>query len=82
MSGLQLKLPTSFTDTTRAILRDDPVLAAGSLLLLDYAHPARPLAAGVPANGALLPNLAFSTAAAMIGGTLAATELDPVVTPA
>lgn len=76
MSGLKLVVPTTFTDATLPILRDDPVLTAGSLILLDPAHPARPLAAGVPASGGLIPNLAWVEAAATIGGNPAQATLD------
>lgn len=57
MSGLKLKLPTSFTDTSLPTLKLDPLLNSGSLILIEPAHTANPFA-GVPTNGAILPNLA------------------------
>jgi hypothetical protein len=68
MSGLKLVIPTSFTDNTLPMLRDDPVFpAAGAMLLLEPAHPANPIAAGVPADNTAVPNLAATQAAAMLG---------------
>lgn len=66
MSGLKLTIPTSFTDATLPILRDDPVLFAGSLALIEPAHAAAPLA-GMPADGAFVPNIAHKEAAAALG---------------
>lgn len=66
MSGLKLVLPTSFTDTSLPVLRDDPLLTAGSLALIEPAHPANPLV-GVPATAALIPNIAHQESAAALG---------------
>jgi hypothetical protein len=76
MPGLKLVLPTAFTDTSLPVLRDDPVLTAGSLLLIEPAHPARPMAAGIPAHGSAVPNIAHAEAAALIGGSPALGTLD------
>lgn len=45
----------------------DPVLNAGSLILVEPAHPFQQWGAGVPASGAVLPNLAEESAAALYG---------------
>ncbi|WP_458116961.1 hypothetical protein [Arthrobacter sp. D2-10] len=70
MSGLKLVLPTTFTDVSLPVLRDDPVLSNGSLLLLDPSHPAAPWAAGVPASGSLLNNVASAEAESLLSGDL------------
>lgn len=77
MSGLKLVIPTTFTDNTLPILRDDPVLNAGSLMMLEPNHPARPLAAGMPANNGLIPNIAHKELNAILGGTYNVGDLDP-----
>lgn len=67
MSGLKITIPMAFTDTSLPILRDDPVLpSSGALMLIDMSHPASPVS-GVPADQALLPNLAGPQAAALLG---------------
>jgi hypothetical protein len=71
MSGLRLTLPLAFTDTSLAILRDDPILAAGSLALYELGHPLTNIT-GVPANGALIPNIAVKEAQALIPAATAA----------
>lgn len=68
MSGLKLVVPTSFTDTSLPILRDDPLLTAGSLALVELAHPANPFN-GVPLDGAALPNIAHAEGASTLGVT-------------
>lgn len=68
MSGLKLVIPTSFTDLTLPVLRDDPLLTAGSIALIEPAHPASPFA-GVPVNGSIIPNIAHAEAAATLGVT-------------
>ncbi|RKE50308.1 hypothetical protein [Sphingomonas sp. PP-CC-1A-547] len=67
MSGLKIVVPTTFTDTTLPILRDDAILTPGSIVLIDFAHSANPLAAGVPATGSSIPNIAWKEAAAAYG---------------
>jgi hypothetical protein len=67
MAGKKIVLPTTFSDNGLPILRDDPILSSGSLMLLDAAHTASPWAAGVPAHNALLPNLASDSAMAILG---------------
>lgn len=71
MTGLKIVIPTTFTDATLPVLRDDPILpAAGALALYEPGHPINPLV-GVPANAALLPNLALPQAQALTGATAA-----------
>jgi len=79
MSGLKLVLPSAFTDTTMPILRDDPVLTAGSLMLIEANHPARPMGAGV-ANGLAVPNIAHKEASALLGGNYTVGQLDNTLT--
>ncbi|MDI3259704.1 MAG: hypothetical protein QJR02_08410 [Sinobacteraceae bacterium] len=66
-TGLKIKLPVAFTDTSLPILYDDALMSAGTLMLADPMHSAAPWAAGVPAANAPLPNIAWSAAAALIG---------------
>lgn len=67
--GLGISLPVEVTDTDYPweVLRDDPRLRAGSLVLVDPAHPANSWDSGVPANGALVPNLAWREAKTVLG---------------
>jgi hypothetical protein len=67
MTGMKIVLPTTFSDPSLPVLRDDPILTAGSLLLVDPAHPAKQWPAGVPANNGTVPNLAWKEAVAAIG---------------
>ena len=65
--GLKLVIPgAAFTDPTLPILRADPILTTGSLLLLDFGRDYT-LAPGTPANGATLGNIAWAEAIAAIG---------------
>lgn len=56
-----------FTNPNMPYIYNDPVISKGTLVLVDMAHPAQPAAAGIPANGALLPNIAWKTAQRIIG---------------
>ena len=77
MSGLKLTIPTTFTNPNLKYLRDDPVLPnTGAMMLIDPTHPASAWAAGVPADQALLPNLASSQLQALLGSSAAA-DLQP-----
>lgn len=68
MTGLKIVLPSAFTDISGlSVLRDDARLTAGSLVLIDPAHPADPWAAGTPADADTVPNIAWKEAAAVIG---------------
>ncbi|MGP5446153.1 hypothetical protein, partial [Pseudomonas helleri] len=55
-----------FTDTSLPVLRDDPLLSSGSLILVDAGHTKGRLS-GVPSNGALVNNIAGSIAAEIVG---------------
>lgn len=73
-NGLQVKIPSAFTDTTLPILREDLVIpttiATGVLALLEMNHSFSPAGSGV-ASGLMIPNIAWQEAAALIGsGTL------------
>lgn len=67
MAGLGIIIPRSGTGPV--VPEIDSRLHAGSLLLLDVMHSSDPLPAGVPADAALMPNIAHAQAAAAIGGT-------------
>lgn len=71
MAGQRYSINAAVTDTTLPIGYDDALMSAGSLLLCDLNHSTRPLASGVPANAATLPNLADSVAAGVMGTTAA-----------
>lgn len=65
--GLKIKLPEPFTDTTLPVLREDSLMNDGSLLLIDFGREATAPRSSVPAHNANLGNLAWQTAAAVIG---------------
>ena len=65
---------TTITDLTAPVLLQvDPLESAGSLALYEPAHPAGPMAAGVPVNGTAIPNLLAAKALTMIPTATAAT---------
>ena len=77
MSGLKLTLPTTFNNSTLPVYYPDSRMNAGSLLLLDFSHPNSGVSS-VPANGAVLNNIAWETSKALIpSGTQ--TTLSPTV---
>ena len=68
-----LQVPIAWTGDTSNMptlvgLSTDSILSSGSLLLLDPTDTANPWAAGTPANGAALPNLAWDRASDLVGG--------------
>lgn len=69
MPGIKITLPMTFSDPDDELptLYADAILAPGSLVLIDFNHSASDLAAGVPATGAVIPNLAWEQAAAAHG---------------
>lgn len=68
MAGIRIVIPSSFTDNTLPVLREDPILPkAGALYLIEPTHTVSPWSAGVPANEALLPNVAKTQAEALLG---------------
>lgn len=64
MSGLQIKLPLSFSSPSE-IFKNDPMLAPGSLWLFDASRSFR--TTGIPATGAKLDNIAFNEAKSVLG---------------
>jgi hypothetical protein len=68
MAGLAIVATQNYTDTSLPVIDfDDEILTAGSLLLHDLSHSVDPLAAGAPATGALIPNIAWKRTAALLG---------------
>lgn len=58
MAGLKITIPASVTDTSLPLRKDDPILSAGSLLLLQPSHDVTPWVSGIPSDGYEAPNLA------------------------
>jgi len=67
MSGLQLKLPTTFSDATLPVLYADEVMSAGSLMLIDPTNPFVAWSPGLPADLGAIPNVAAATARVLLG---------------
>lgn len=67
MPGLAIPLDTTLTGANFPVLRQDEILSDGSLMLLDVAHTYSTIGAGVPADNALLGNIAWQEAAALTG---------------
>lgn len=68
MNGQKIVLAgVNFNDSSLPIIRDDPMLSAGSLFLFDPSHSAGAFD-GLPAAGGLVPNVAWKEAAALMGG--------------
>jgi len=67
------RLPFTATGGNSASLpklrRFDPIESSGSLLLIDPTHPLSPWGSGVPADGAVLPNIVEPLALAAIGSS-------------
>lgn len=83
MSGLKLTIPTTFTNPALPYMRDDSVLPKqGAMLLIDPTHPASSWAAGVPADGTYLPNLAGSQLSSLVGSSLDADIKPKMIKPA
>jgi hypothetical protein len=57
-----------FTDPTLPILRPDALMSDGTLFLIDFGRGETAPTGSVPAHNALLTNLAWETAADVIGG--------------
>ena len=62
------------------VLTDDPILTAGSLILLDVTHPVAQWPTVPPAADTRVPNLASATAALLTGASGA--DLDPLIATA
>lgn len=69
----------TITDTSIPKLRDDPLLADGSLFLFDPGHTFGSIGAGVPGGGTPLPNVAWKEAAAVLGAGTQASLAGTVV---
>ena len=70
--AIQIKIPdVTFTDAQDLpVVRKDPILpATGALFLIDPTHPVQQWDAGVPANDATVPNIAWEQAEEILGGT-------------
>ena len=65
--GQKIQLAETFTGTGLPVLYDDSLMNAGSLVLLDLGHSLGGVT-GVPAGGAVLPNVAWKTANALVSG--------------
>lgn len=67
--GLKVVLSgVNFTDTTLPKLEKDPMLNAGSLILIDFANPSGWTSGStLPVNNDLIPNIAWEKAAALLG---------------
>lgn len=66
MSGIKITLTSAFTDTSLPLLLDDPILSNGSLVLIDPTHSLSNTV-GVPANNALITNIAWNQAKSLVG---------------
>lgn len=65
-TGMRNTVQGNFTDTSLPIRRDHPLLTNGSLMLVMPTFSTRPWPAGIPAHGALLPNIADAEARALV----------------
>jgi hypothetical protein len=81
--GIRTVLPLNFTNNSLPKNRADSLITDGSLMLIDFGRESTAPRASAPAHGASLKNLAWNTAAAVIGAgdetTLAATFEDTLV---
>lgn len=66
----KIVLPLTFTDGALPVLRNDPILTDGSLMLVEPGHPLAPISS-VPAAGATmeLENIARDEAASLLSAT-------------
>lgn len=65
---------THLTDASAPrLIEIDPIESVGSIYLFDWTHPAAPMAAGLPVNGATAPNLLATLGEATIGEPASAT---------
>ena len=63
-----------FSDSSLPVLRDDPLLSSGSLVLVDVGHSKGRLS-GVPSNGTLVNNIAGSIASGLVGSASVSPEI-------
>lgn len=76
--GQKVSLTETFTGTGLPVVYDDSIMGAGSLILHDVGHSLGGFS-GIPANGALIPNVAWPTANALVGGTPGQSALGGVI---
>lgn len=77
--GKKLVLDISITDSSApTLISTDLIESAGSLLLIDPSHPSNQWAAGVPSDGAMVPNLLWRKASSLIPDATQ-TTLSPTV---
>lgn len=74
MPGIRIKLPLKFNDTTLPVLLDDPVLAAGSLALVEMADLTKTPEAG---DTLYLPNIAAERALALLPAGTTTADVRP-----
>jgi len=68
MPGLQIKLGTTFTDSTLPKLYPDAIMSDGALMLVDTSNSnGWDYGSNIPVNGNLVGNIAWAQAAAIIG---------------
>jgi hypothetical protein len=79
--GQKIALTETFTGTGLPILYDDAIMGAGSLILHDVNHSLGGFA-GIPANSATIPNIAWTTANAIVSGAPGQSALGGVVSSA
>lgn len=65
--GYKMVLDVAFTDTGLPILRPDSLMSDGTLFLVDFGRSETAPTGSVPAHNALIGNLAWETAAQVIG---------------
>lgn len=76
--GQKITLSETFSGTGLPQVYDDSIMGAGSLILHDVGHSLGGFS-GIPANGGLIPNVAWQTANALVGGMPGQAALSGVV---
>jgi len=76
--GQKITLSETFTGSGLPTVYDDTIMGAGSLILHDVGHSLGGFA-GIPGNGALIPNIAWSTANALVAGAPGQAALSSVI---
>lgn len=76
--GQKISLSETFSGTGLPQVYDDAIMGPGSLILHDVGHSLGGFS-GIPGNGALIPNVAWSTANATLGGGLTQPALSSVI---
>jgi hypothetical protein len=76
--GQKVSLTETFTGTGLPTVYDDSIMSAGSLILMDVGHSLGGFT-GIPASGTAIPNVAWSTANALVAGAPGQAALSGVV---